>query len=166
MFKSNSTRPDIGYLPTLPEQVVASLDLAEVTSKDIVYDLGSGDGRVVIAAAQLCGARGIGIDIDPERIRQAQENARQAGVSDRVCFRQENLFNSDFREATVVFLYLLPHLNLKLQPELFRQLKPGTRIVSHNFDMGDWKPDRTIQILSPEESNLYYWEIPAPQRLI
>lgn len=160
MLKSNSTRPDIGYLPTLPEQVEASLELAEVTSDDIIYDLGSGDGRVIIAAAQMCGARGVGIDIDQERIRLARENAWKAGVSDRVYFRQENLFDCDFREASVVFLYLLPHLNLKLKPELFRQLKPGTRIVSHDFDMGDWKPDRTIQLLSPEESKLYYWIIP------
>ena len=166
MLKLNNNRPDIGYLPTLPEQVEVSLKLAEVTSDDIVYDLGSGDGRVVIAAAHKCGARGVGIDIDPERIRQAQENARKAGVCDRVYFRQENLFNCDFREATVIFLYLLPHLNLKLKPELFRQLKPGTRIVSHDFDMGDWKPDRTIQILSPEESNLYYWVIPSQSMLI
>lgn len=159
-LKNKLTRPDIGYLPTLPELVEAMLNLAEVTSEDIVYDLGCGDGRVVISAAHKYGARGVGIDIDSDRIREAEENAQQAGVCDRVQFRQQNLFDCDFRQATVVFLYLLPHLNLKLKPELLRQLKPGTRIVSHDFDMGDWRSDRTLQLLSPEESTLYYWIIP------
>lgn len=160
--KMNHLKPDIGYIPTALELVNAMLILANVTSKDILYDLGSGDGRVAIAAAQQCGARGVGIDIDPERIRIANENAVLAGVSDRVEFRQQNLFESDFSEATVIFLYLLPHLNLKLVPQLFCQLKPGTRIVSHDFDIGNWKPDRTIQMISSEdeESTLYYWVMP------
>lgn len=158
-------KPDIGYIPTEPELVRAMLILASVTSSDVVYDLGSGDGRLAIAAAQQCGARGVGIDIDPDRIREANENALKAGVSDRVKFRQEDLFNSDFSEATVVFLYLLPHLNLKLRPQLFHQLKPGTRVVSHDFDMGDWKPDRTQKMILPEESTLYYWVIPKEMPL-
>lgn len=153
-------KPDIGYIPTEQEVVKAMLSLAKVTSSDILYDLGSGDGRVAIAAAQYWGARSVGIDIDPERIREATENALLAGVSDRVEFQQKDLFESDFSEATVVFLYLLPHLNLKLRPELFRQLKPGTRIVSLDFDMGDWKPMQTLQIKTPEEYTLYYWVIP------
>lgn len=156
-------KPDIGYIPTEPELVRAMLILASVTSSDVVYDLGSGDGRLVIAASQDFGARGVGIDIDAERIREANENALKAGVSDRVKFRQEDLFNSDFSEATVVFLYLLPHLNLKLRPKLFHQLKPGTRVVSHDFDMGEWKPAQTQKIILPEESTLYYWVIPTDQ---
>lgn len=153
-------KPDIGYIPTSQEVVEAMLTLAEVTCDDILYDLGSGDGRVVIAAAQKFGTRGVGIDIDPERIREANENASQAGVIDRVEFRQQDLFESDFSEASVVIVYLLPHLNLRLRPELVSQLKPGTRVVSHDFDMGDWKPKKVMQIQTPEESTLYYWEIP------
>jgi ribosomal protein L11 methylase PrmA len=153
-------KPDIGYIPTPFEVVNATLALAKVSADDIVYDLGSGDGRMVIAAAQHKGACGIGIDIDPQRIQEAEENAKKAGVSDRVKFHQQDLFKSKFGEATVVFLYLLPHLNLKLRPELFRQLKPGTRIVSRDFDMGEWKPEQVIQITNiEEESTLFYWVI-------
>jgi SAM-dependent methyltransferase len=159
----NITKPDIAYIPTPPEVVEAMLTLANVTCEDILYDLGSGDGRVLIAAAQEYGTRGVGIDIDLERIKQATESAKMAGVSSLVEFRQQNLFNSDFSEATVVFLYLLPHLNLKLRPELFRQLKPGTRVVSLDFDMGNWKPERMHKMQSPEEpslyNSLYYWVI-------
>lgn len=153
-------KPDIGYIPTPQAVVKAMLTLAGVTSDDILYDLGSGDGRVAIAAAEQFGTRGVGIDIDPERIREANENARQKQVSDRVEFREQDLFESNFSEATVVILYLLPSLNLRLRPELFRQLEPGTRVVSHDFDMGDWKPDRVMHIQTPEESTLYYWVIP------
>jgi precorrin-6B methylase 2 len=153
-------KPDIGYIPTEPDLVNAALALACVTAQDIVYDLGSGDGRIAIAAAVQYGARAIGIDIDSERIRQANENARKAGISHRVEFRHQDLYHSDFREATVVFLYLLPHLNLKLRPQLLAQLKPGTRIVSHDFDMGDWQPKQIQKIVAPEEATLYYWVIP------
>ncbi len=159
-------KPDIGYLPTSQEVVEAMLTLTGVTDNDILYDLGSGDGRIAIAAAQQFGTRSVGIDIDPERIRQANENAQRAGVSDLVEFRQQDLFESDFSEATVVILYLLPHLNLRLRPELFRQLKPGTRVVSHDFDMGDWKPERVMQIQTKEESTLYYWVIPGEESLV
>jgi SAM-dependent methyltransferase len=153
-------KPDIGYIATPFEVVNAALALAKVNADDIVYDLGSGDGRLVIAAAQHQGACGIGIDIDPQRIQEAEENAKKAGVSDRVKFHQQDLFKSKFGEATVVFLYLLPHLNLKLRPELFRQLKPGTRIVSRDFDMGEWKPEQVIQITNiEEESTLFYWVV-------
>jgi len=152
-------KPDIGYIPTPQEVVEAMLTLVGVTKDDILYDLGSGDGRVIITAAQQFGTRGVGIDIDPNRIREAKENAQQAGVSDRVVFRQQDLFETDFSEATVVVVYLLPHLNIRIRPELFRQLKPGTRVVSHDFDMGEWHPNRVMRIHKPAESTLYYWVI-------
>lgn len=149
--------PDVVYVPT-PEPVVNEmLRLANVKSDDIVYDLGSGDGRIVIAAAQQHGARGIGIDINPERIREANENAQKAGVSDRVEFRQQDLFATDFRDATVVTLYLLSDLNVKLRPKLLSELKPGTRIVSHAFDMGDWKPEKVVEVAG---RTVYYWVVP------
>lgn len=154
-------KPDIGYIPTPQAVVDAMLDLAKVTSEDILYDLGSGDGRIVITAAQRFGTRGVGIDIDPERIQAAGENARKAGVSDRVQFYPGNLFESDFHEATVVTLYLLPHLNLRVLPRLLSQLKPGTRILSHNFDMDDWQPERVVKVQSEEEdSTIYCWIVP------
>lgn len=150
-------KPDIGYLPTPQAAVEAILDLAKVTAADVLYDLGSGDGRVLITAAQKFGARGVGIDIDPKRIEQAIENAHQAKVSDRVVFRQQDLFESNFSEATVVVLYLLPHLNLKLRPALFAQLRPGTRIISHDFDMGDWQPNQVKQVVMEDPATLYLW---------
>lgn len=153
-------KPDIGYIPTERELVEAMLNLAKVTSDDIIYDLGSGDGRVLITAAKNYGARGVGIDIDPDRIREANENVLKTKVSNLVEIRQQDLFACNFSEATVVFLYLLPHLNIRLRPQLFRQLKPGTRIVSHDFDMGDWQPEKIIEIQTPEEATLYYWVIP------
>ncbi len=154
-------RPDIGYLPTPQEAVEVMLALAEVRESDILYDLGSGDGRVLITAAQKFGTRGVGIDIDPQRISQAIANANQAGVDDRVTFRQQNLFESDFYEATIVVLYLLPHLNLRLRPRLLQQLKPGTRILSHDFDMGDWQPHQVKTVQTSEETaTLYRWVVP------
>ncbi|HIK17939.1 MAG TPA: class I SAM-dependent methyltransferase [Leptolyngbyaceae cyanobacterium M33_DOE_097] len=149
--------PDVIYVPT-PEPVVNEmLQIANVQSNDIVYDLGSGDGRIVIAAAKDRGARGIGIDINPERIREANQNAQKAGVTDRVEFRQQDLFETDFSEATVVTLYLLSDLNVKLRPKLLRELKPGTRIVSHAFDMGDWKPEKVVEVAG---RTVYYWVVP------
>lgn len=161
---SSARRPDIGFIPTEPETVIAMLTLAEVTASDLIYDLGSGDGRILIAAAQQFGAQGVGIDIDPLRIHQAREHAAQAGVSDRVSFREADLFTTDFSAASVVIVYLLPHLNLKLRPQLFRQLQPGARVISHNFDMGDWPPDRILKLQIEEESTLYCWVIPAETR--
>jgi SAM-dependent methyltransferase len=153
-------RPDIAYIPTPFDAVEAMLDLAQVTDQDVVYDLGCGDGRLLIRAAQRCGARGIGIDIDPDRIAEAQRQAARAGVGDRLTFRQGNLYDSDFGEATVVMLYLMPHLNLRLRPQLQRQLRPGSRIVSHQFDMGDWTPQRILPLVpSEEDSTLYLWHI-------
>jgi SAM-dependent methyltransferase len=155
-------KPDVHYVPT-PEEVVAEmLKLANVGKNDVVYDLGCGDGRIVITAAQKYGARGVGIDIDPERIKESNENARKAGVTDRVKFLQQDLFTTDFREATVVTLYLLPALNLKLRPKLLSELKPGTRIVSHAFDMGDWKPEKVVNVPGEEhERTVYFWVVPA-----
>jgi len=149
---------DVPFVPT-PEKVVERmLDIAQVGPNDVVYDLGSGDGRIVIAAAKKHGARGVGIDIDPERIREARANARSAGVSSRVEFREGDLFKADLSQATVVTLYLLSSVNLQLRPKLLSELKPGTRIVSHAFDMGDWKPLRTEKVGS---STVYYWVVPA-----
>ncbi len=150
--------PDVVYVPTPQEVVDEMLALAKVTKNDFIYDLGSGDGRIPITAAQKYGARGIGIDINPERITEARENAQKAGVSDRVKFFNQDLFTTDISKATVVTLYLLPELNVKLRPRLFKQLKPGTRVVSHAFDMGEWKPDRVVQ--TQEGSTIYLWTIP------
>jgi ribosomal protein L11 methylase PrmA len=136
------------------------LRLAQVTPSDIVYDLGSGDGRIVIAAAANYGARGVGIEIDPALVGKATENARAAGVSDRVQFVNQNLFTADIREASVVTLYLLQSLNERLRPRLLTELKPGTRVVSHVFDMGpEWPPDESVMVgFSP----LFLWTIRSP----
>jgi len=154
--------PDVRYEPSTPEVVSAMLALAGVRKGDVVYDLGCGDGRIVIAAAERFGARGVGIDIDPERIAEARENARKAGVAGRVRFRNEDLFEADIKEATVVTLYLWPSVNLKLRPRLWSELKPGTRVVSHCHDMGDWKPEKTAEV---GEHKLYYWTIPPKASL-
>jgi len=149
--------PDVRYEPSSPEVVLEMLKLADVKSSDVVYDLGCGDGRIVIAAAQKFRARGVGIDIDPQRIKEAEENARQAGVTGRVKFRNEDLFEVDIRPATVVMLYLYPWVNLKLRPKLWSDLKPGTRVVSHSHDMGDWKPEKEIEV---DGHIIYFWTIP------
>jgi SAM-dependent methyltransferase len=145
--------PEVPYVPTPEEVVVEMLKMARVTQNDMVYDLGCGDGRIVITAAKLFGARGVGVDIDPNLIRRSNENARKAGVTDRVKFIEQDLFETDIREATVVALYLLPELNLQLRPKLLRDLRPGSRIVAHEFDMGDWKPDNMAKV---PKVNLYY----------
>jgi ribosomal protein L11 methylase PrmA len=132
------------------------LQLAGVQKSDLVIDLGCGDGRIVIAAAKEYGAHGIGVDIDPERIQEAKENARKAGVANLVEFRQGDLFDADIRKATVVTLYLLPSVNMKLRPKLWRDLKPGTRVVSHTFDMEDWKPERVEEVGGSE---IFLWTI-------
>jgi SAM-dependent methyltransferase len=149
--------PDVIFVPTPTEVVEAMLKAAKVTKNDVVYDLGCGDGRIVITAAKEYGARGIGIDIDPQRISEARANAEKAGVTDRVKFLEQDLFETDFHEATVVALYLLPSLNLKLRPKLWKELKPGTRIVSHAFDMGDWKPEQEIDV---DGRTVYLWTVP------
>jgi trans-aconitate methyltransferase len=151
--------PDVIFLPTPPEVVAAMLTAARVGKGDVVYDLGSGDGRIVISAVKDFGAaRGVGIDIDPERVAEASANARQSGVADRVTFLNQDLFTTDFTEATVVTLYLLPSLNLRLRPKLMSDLRPGTRIVSHAFDIGDWVPEQTLHVAG---RTVYYWTIPT-----
>jgi SAM-dependent methyltransferase len=156
-IESPTRRPDVIYVPTPRTVVEEMLRLADVQADDLVYDLGSGDGRIVIAAARDRGAHGVGIDIDPRRVREATENAKLAGVSDRVEFRQQDLFETDFSDATVVTLYLLPDLNLKLRPKILQELKPGTRIVSHSFDMGDWQPEQVVEV---DGRTIYYWTVP------
>ena len=154
--------PDVPYEPSTPEIVDEMLRLGKVKKGDVVYDLGCGDGRIVITAAKKLGTRGVGIDIDPQRIAEAQENARKAGVTKRVTFRNEDLFEADIREATVVMLYLWPEVNLKLRPKLLRDLKPGTRVVSHSHTMGDWKPEAESEAGG---DRLYFWTIPKKGRL-
>lgn len=158
-------RPEVPYVPTSPEGVQAMLKLADVKKTDIVYDLGCGDGRIVIAAAKTYGAHGVGIDINPVRIKEAKENAKKAGVEDLVRFEENDLFQADIHEATVVTLFLLSSVNLRLRPKLLADLKPGTRIVSNTFTMGDWKPDKEITAGRPDDGNywshqLYLWTIP------
>jgi SAM-dependent methyltransferase len=148
--------PDVIYVPTPQEVVDAMLEVASVGAKDVLYDLGCGDGRIPITAARRWGTRGVGVDIDPQRIRDASANALAAGVTDRVRFVQGDLFETDLSEATVVTLYLLPALNLKLRPTLLG-LRAGTRIVSHDFTMGDWKPLKTI-VKGPR--TVYFWTVP------
>ena len=150
--------PDVQYIPTPHDVVEEMLKLAGVKKDDVAYDLGCGDGRIVIQAAKKYGARGVGIDIDAERIRESKENAQREGVADRVKFREEDLFEADIKEATVVTIFLLNSLNQRLKPKLLKELKTGTRVVSHNFDMGDWKPDKTVHLLG---STIYLWVIPA-----
>jgi SAM-dependent methyltransferase len=150
-------KPDVIYVPTNPEVVEAMLKMANVTKDDVVYDLGCGDGRIVVAAARAFGAKAIGIDIDPQRIAEANANARTAGVEGRVKFILGDLFEQDFKDATVVTLYLLNQLNLKLRPKLWKELKPGTRVVSHAFDMGDWQPEQKQDVGG---TTIYLWHIP------
>ena len=153
---------DVPYVPTPTVVVDRMLEMAKVRKDDVVYDLGSGDGRIVIAAAKRYGARGVGFDIDPERNKEAEENARKAGVSGRVRFAQEDLFKVDLGEATVVTLYLLPDINLKLRPKLLAELKPGTRVVSHNYGMGDWAADDIAELdVGGKAHYVYLWTIPA-----
>jgi len=151
------TKPDVLYVPTPQAVVDAMLQLAEVTANDVVYDLGSGDGRIVITAATKYGARGVGIDIDPELVKKATGNAALAGVSDRVRFVTADLFTADIHEASVVTLYLLQSINERLRPKLVRELKPGARVVSHVFNMGpEWPPQKTIQVGA---SRVFLWTL-------
>ena len=159
--------PDVPYVPTTEKAVEEMLKLAGVRKTDVVYDLGCGDGRIVIAAAKRYGAHGVGIDINPVRIGEARENARKAGVEHLVRFEEKDLFQADFHEATVVTLFLLPTINLKLRPRLLEQLKPGTRVVSNTFDMGDWKAEKETSLGDDNDEDSYLshrfflWKIPA-----
>jgi SAM-dependent methyltransferase len=149
--------PDVVYVPTPDSVVAAMLDVAKVGKGDVVYDLGCGDGRIVVAAAKRGAKKAIGVDIDPERVQEARANVARAGVGDRAQIVEGDLFKTNLQDATVVTLYLLPDLNLRLRPKLLA-LKPGTRIVSHAFDMGDWKPEKELQV---DGKNVYFWTVPA-----
>lgn len=149
--------PDIHFVPTPDEVVEAMLRLADVGKDDVVYDLGSGDGRIPIAAARRFGARGVGIDLDPTLIAKATRNAQEAGVADRVRFIEGDIFEADISGATVVTLYLLSSINERLRPKLLKELRPGTRIVSHQFRMGDWNPERETVI---DYRPLFLWRVP------
>lgn len=154
---------DVPYVPTPPEVVDEMLRLVDLRAGDVLYDLGCGDGRIVIAAAKRSRVRAIGIDIDPVRIRESNDNAAQAGLAGKVRFIQQNLFEADFRDATVVTMYLLTSVNLRLRPKLLADLKPGTRLVSHSFDMGEWKPDKTslIRTSYDDQRDVHFWIVPA-----
>lgn len=156
-FELNAQSLDVPYVPTPDNVVEKMLDMVDVGPGDYVIDLGSGDGRIVIAAAKR-GAYGHGVDLDPKRIREARENAVRAGVEDRVIFVEGNIFNTDFSRANVVTMYLLNSVNIQLRPHLLKNLKPGSRIVSHDFDMGNWKPEEYVQ---EGHSDIYFWLIPA-----
>jgi SAM-dependent methyltransferase len=170
--EAQEEKPEVPYVPTPEEVVMEMLKIANVGKNDVLYDLGCGDGRIVITAAKKFGCRGVGIDIDPQRIRESQSNAIEAGVSDKVKFIQMDLFESKISEATVVTLYLLSKVNLRLRPKLLRELNPGTRVVSHEFTMGEWDSDATTSVkaedywqLYPENEwnvhNVYLWIIPG-----
>jgi tRNA G37 N-methylase Trm5 len=145
---------EVPYVPTPQNVVDEMLKLGGAKAGDVVYDLGCGDGRIVVTAAQKHKARATGIDINPVRIKEAEENARKAGVTNRVKFIEKNLFDADVRDATLVTLYLLPDVNLRLRPILLKQLRTGSRIVSHSFDMGDWKPDKKVEV---DGRSIYLW---------
>lgn len=159
--REEPTRPlDVPFVPTPMNVVDAMLDMAKVTRNDVVYDLGCGDGRIVIRAAERFGARGVGVDLNPERIREARAAAKKAGpqIEKLVRFEVGDVFEFDFSKATVVTMYLLPSVNLKLRPRIFKELKPGTRIVSHDFDMGDWQPEAKRDL---KGATVYFWTVPA-----
>jgi ribosomal protein L11 methylase PrmA len=162
-------QPNVGYVPTSDEAVQAMLKLAGVTKSDVVYDLGCGDGRIVITAAKVYGARGVGIDIDPQRIAEANANAEAAGVRDLVRFEEKDLFEADIHDASVVTLFLLSSINLRLRPKLLHDLKPGTRVVSNTFGMGDWKPARKLMVKTKGPGDFFshqllMWIVPSPAR--
>ncbi len=159
--------PRVPYVPTPLEVVERMLTMAKVTSQDYLIDLGSGDGRIVVTAAKKFGARGFGVDLNPVRVSEAKENARKNGVTDKVAFFQRNLFETDLSQATVITMYLLPQVNLELRPRLL-DLKPGTRLVSHDFDMNEWKADQHVRLVAADkysgaggDSDIYFWVVPA-----
>ena len=154
---------DVPFVPTPPEVVDEMLRLADIKAGDVLYDLGCGDGRIVIAAAKRYGIRAIGIDIDPVRIAESNENAAKAGLTGKVRFIQQNLFEADFKDATVVTMYLLTSVNIRLRPKLLAELRPGTRLVSHSFEMDEWRPDKTAAVTTSfgDERDVHFWIIPA-----
>ncbi|MFB6271827.1 MAG: cyclopropane-fatty-acyl-phospholipid synthase family protein [Salinibacter sp.] len=170
LVETDTVKKDVPFVATERRVARRMLELAGVTEEDVVYDLGSGDGRIPIIAAKTFGARGVGIEIDPELVAKSRKQARAAGVADQVEFRRKDLFKTDLSDATVVTLYLWPRINLKLRPQLLRELDPGDRIVSHDFRMGDWKPDRTVKAGKDKTgtATLYLWTVPKeiPSRLL
>lgn len=158
---ASALEKDVRYDPTPYPVVRAMLKLAKVGPGDVVYDLGSGDGRIVITAAKEFGARGVGVDIDPELVQVAKANARKAGVEDKVQFLEGDMYQADVRSASVVSLFLHPDPNLKLRPKLLSQLKPGSRVVSYIWDMGDWKPEAVIPS-GVGDRKIFLWRIPGP----
>lgn len=147
---------DVPYVPTPMPVVDAMLDLAKVTKSDVVYDLGCGDGRIVVRAATRFGCRGVGVDLNPERVKEAKANASRANVTELTRFEVGDVFEFDFSPASVVTMYLLPSVNLKLRPRLLKELKPGTRLVSHDFHMGDWAAETVRDV---GRSRIYLWTI-------
>lgn len=163
--KSGKRKPDVIYYPTPPETVAEMLRLANIQKGDVLYDLGSGDGRIPIAAAKQFGIRAVGIEIDPKLISAAESNARAAGVADLVRFRNEDMFRIDVSEANIVTLYLSDKLNVLLRPKLLRELRPGARIISHDFRMGDWKPEQTVRVpWGKLYRTVYLWTVQARGR--
>jgi len=159
-----TVRKDVPYVATSPEVVKAMLKMANVGKTDVVYDLGCGDGRIVVSAVKDFGAKsGVGVDIDPELIAKAKYKARRENITDKATFIEGDLFKTDLREATVVTLYLYPSVNLRLLPKLLDELKPGTRIVSHDFDMGEWKPEKTEKVGG---ATIYFWTIPQDKTTV
>lgn len=156
-------KKDVPYVPTPQPVVEEMLRLAQPKEGEVLYDLGCGDGRIVVTAAKKYKVKGIGVDIDPERIKECNENAKKAGVTDRVTFLQKNLFEMDFSDADVLCMYLLTSVNAKLKPKILATMKPGARVVSHAFDMGDWEPDEKVEIKDPDsyERTVYFWIVPA-----
>jgi hypothetical protein len=159
-------KPDVIYYPTPPETVAEMLRMAKIKKGDVLYDLGSGDGRIPIAAAKEYGIRAVGIEIDPKLVTEAEENARQAGVSQLVTFRNEDMFRVNLSEATVVTLYLSEKLNVLLRPKLLSELRPGSRILSHDFRMGDWKPEQSVRVpWGKLYRTVYLWTVPVKRRI-
>lgn len=157
-----SKQPDVIFVPTPNRVVEEMLRVADIQEDDLIYDLGCGDGRIIIQAAQRVGSRGIGIDIDPQRIKESRQNASKAGVDHLVQFQEQDLFEADFGEATVVTLYLLPMLNLQLRSKLLTELQPGTHVISHDFGMNEWIPDqKTIVVIGERHHWVYHWIVPA-----
>jgi SAM-dependent methyltransferase len=157
-------RLDVIWVPSDLAVVNEMLSLAGVRGDDVVYDLGCGDGRIVIEAARRFGARAVGVDLDPKLVREARRNAERARVTDRVTFLEQDLFATDLAQATVVMLYLSPEVNLKLRPKLLRELRPGARIVSHEHDLGDWRPEKSVLVPLPERNHyVFLWRVPPPR---
>ena len=163
---SDEGKKIVPYVPTPQEVVERMLELAQVKKGDVVYDLGSGDGRIVVTAAKKYGVKAIGFEIDPERIKESAENIKKAGVGDLVEIRQQDIRTVDLSPATVLTMYLLPEVNLMIRPNIWKQMKPGSRVVSHDFDMGDWKPLKTENIKdgSSWDHTLYLWHVEAPKK--